>query len=277
MKINSFFLVLYVVLIGCVPSTAPSSQEPLSERPFTDTVIPTSRTTEAASNPHLREFATPNPAGQILDYTGWELKYAIINGELEELKAHEVLKIYFNPDSVGLYDGCNHMSYRYAGGRPGYVATENGEFIYPLKESKEDGAYDGVVRGIVRVSTELYCFQVDEESGEEITISVPEFLPPYENIVAYELSADQLHLYYPENKQNVLVFERLTIQPQPTETSIQEPEPTATPQVTATTEATATAIPEPYPGPPTNEATAPASYPGPIPIPPTPTPLLSYP
>ena len=250
-----FFIILYITLIGCVPSTLSSTQQSQLERPFTGTATLEPQTTEVTNNPLPREMITPNPARQILDNTSWALKYAIINDEREELKANETLHIFFRPDSVGLYDGCNQMSYGYVDGRPGYVANDNGEFIYPLPGSGEDDDYS-----IMRGSTELYCFHVDEESGEQIKVGVPDFLPPFEEIVAYELSPRQLRLYYPEDRRNVLVFERLSIPPQPTETATQIPQPTMTayPGPTTTVEVT---IPVPYPGPPTATSTPLPPYP----------------
>ncbi len=244
-----FFLTLCITLIGCVPSTLTSTEQPQFERPFTDTSLSATQTAEATPNPAPRAFITPPPARQILDNTSWVLKYAIMDGERIELKAHEMLEIYFRPGSVELYDGCNQMSYGFAGGRPGYIATEHGEFSYPLQEPGEEGAY-----GIVRASTALYCFHIDEESGEKIEIGVPDFLPPYEEIVTYELSADQLRLYYPEDRRNNLVFERLEVGLHPTA----EPTITAYPGPTTTAEAT---VPVPYPGPPTVTSTPLPPYP----------------
>jgi hypothetical protein len=73
-------------------------------------------------------------------------------------------------------------------------------------------------------------------------------MPEFEDIIAYKLSEEQLLLYYPEDKRNVLVFKPMITELQPTD------EPTQTPPLTVTMEPTQTPVPtpwDPYPAPPT--------------------------
>ena len=143
---------------------------------------------------------TPDPAGQILDDTKWELDHAIIAGETRPLMSHETFEVNFSAKSVQMYDGCNHIWYENKNGRASYVATENGDFTFPWGNPTHN-------------STLIDCAIVNEETGQVYQGGGPDFMPDFEDIVAYELNAEQLLLYFPEDKQNVLVFNMLTTQP----------------------------------------------------------------
>jgi hypothetical protein len=188
-----------------------------------------------------RDIATPNLTGQILDGTSWVLDHALIDGALRILMSHETFEIKFLARSVRIYDGCNHMEYENRNHQPVYVAAENGDFAFPQGQS-------------VVTSTAVGCYLVDTESGQGHDLDGPDFMPEFEDIIAYELSEEQLLLYYPEDKRNVLVFKSMITEQQPTD------EPTQTPQLTVTMGPTQTPVPTPwnsYPAPPT-------PYPAPV-------------
>ena len=259
-----FCLALYVILVGCTPGDIITIERLLQSDPLlAHTATSHLPPTETATNVPLRETVTPDPAGQILDGTSWVLTHYLIEGEVRELKNYEALVMSFGPDRVGIYDGCNRGGYFNKTGRPTYAATEKGEFVFPLGERDADGAYS-----IAYSTTELYCYVADEETGEERQISIQNFRPLFEQLVAYELRDDQLLLYYPEDKRNALVFEVRIVEPQPTET----PEPTMTAGPTRT--------PGPTPDLPTPLPTCPSSLtptPYPAPVTPCTAPLPSYP
>ncbi len=255
MKKLFFYLAIYAILIGCAPSDVIVAERPSTSnalRPVTPTPIPS----QTATNVPLRETVTPNPDGQILDGTSWMLDHHIIEGEVRELKKYEVLSLYFRPNTVGTYDSCNHGGYGNQNGRPAYAATDKGEFVFPLDERTVDGEYS-----ILYWTTELYCFVVDEETGEEHAVGIENFRPLFEQLIAYELRNDQLLLYYPEDKRNALVFR--FIEPRPTET----PWPTETPLPTRTPGPSPTPEPTPVlptPLPTCSPPVTPTAYPAPV-------------
>lgn len=253
MKNFLYLLALYVLVIGCAPGNSTISKQLLFEPPV---ISPESAPEETATKRSLREVVTPNPDGQILDNTNWVLEYAIIDGERRELKAHETLKLYFKPDRVSIYDGCNYGSYGGENGRSSYIAAENGDFVLPWVLPQEDGTYETTF-----VSRSADCHLIDDESGERHRIGIPEFVPPYEEIVAYELNPDQLLLYYPEDRRNVLVFGAGISLPESTRMPTQMPEPTVA------SLATTLAIPTQNPAP---IIVSPMAYPAPtlLPTPP---------
>ena len=266
MKKWFYYLAVYVILIGCTPGDIITIERPPDSDPLlANTATPPSPPTETATNVPLRETVTPDPAGQILDGTSWVLDHYLIAGEVRELKNYETLVISFEPERVGIYDGCNRGGYSNKNGRPIYAATGKGEFVFPLGEWEADGAYS-----ITYSTTDLACFAIDEETGEEHPIGIQNFRPLFAQLVAYELSDDQLLLYYPEDKRNALVFKTRIVEPRPSETPIQISEPIIMARPTQT------AAPAP-------ELQAPLSgYPSPLtpyppPATPYPTPALSYP
>ncbi len=192
MKKLLFILALYVVIVGCTPGNLASPPQSLLESPVTDREMPP---VETATKLPLKMIVTPNPAGQILDNTNWVLEYAVIDGERRELKAHETLKLYFKPDRVSIYDGCNYGGYDGENGRSSYVAAENGDFVLPWVLAQEDGTYETTF-----VSRTADCYLINEESEERHRIGIPEFMPEYEDIVAYELNPNQLLLSLPRRQ-----------------------------------------------------------------------------
>ena len=273
MKKWLFYLAVYVILVGCAPGDIITIERPSDSDPSpAHTATPHSPPSETATKVPLRETVTPDPAGQILDGTSWVLDHHLIEGEVRELKNYETLVISLEPERVGIYDGCNRGGYENKNGRPIYAATEKGEFVFPLGEWEADGAYS-----ITYSTTELACFAIDEETGEEHPIGIQNFRPLFAQLVAYELSDDQLLLYYPEDKRNALVFEVRIVEPWPAETPIQTTEriitarPTQTAGPTPELQAPLLGYPSPltpYPPPVT---------PYPSPATPYPTPSLSYP
>jgi hypothetical protein len=162
----------------------------------------------------LADIATPNPAGQILDGTSWVLDHAILEGEVRTLLEHEIFEIDFLATSVGIYDGCNYMEYENVNGGPIYVAAENGEFAFPW--------------GLATITSTLVDCML-EASGQFYDIDGPDFMPEFHDIVAYELGEEQLLLYYPDDRRNILVFRDESAEPQPPEEPTQAPGPTLTP------------------------------------------------
>lgn len=242
-------LILLVIIMGCATENHVSQQPPPSLK---GTATPSALKRVTPVTP-TRMMVTPNPDGQILDDTRWVLDHAILNEELRDLKDYEYFRIDFKHDSVGIYDGCNQGSYKNSSGLPSYIATDNGEFVLPFKELGEDSRYTTSFG-----STMKMCFHVDEESGERHPIGPPDFVPPFTDIIGYyELSADQLHLYYPEDRENVLVFEQVPNQPHPTEVPTQTPEPTMTLTITVTASPTI----NPYPVSTVVQTTSQSKYP----------------
>ena len=241
MKRWLFSLVVTVILVGCAPGDVIVIERP-SDSDSLHPVMPTPMPNKTATNVPLWQTVTPNPAGQILDGTSWVLDHHLIEGEVRELKYYETLLISFGPHGAGIDDGCNLGGFENTNGGPVYAATEKGEFVLPFREVAANGSYSVIYR-----TTELACYATDEETGEKHLLGIRNFMPLFQQLVAYELRDDQLLLYYPEDKQNALVFQAWTIEPRPTE------------------------IPKPI------RIIGPTSTPGPTYIPPTPMPTCPSP
>lgn len=275
MKKSLFFLVFLLILIGLILGSLASPFQQLLDQQsvyvepefeidkargnvvIVQTRTPKSQVWLTTTQSPPGESDSPKTAGQILANTHWKLDHAIIDGEVRGLKDYESFSFHFHSETISFSDGCNHGWIENNNDGPVYVAGDDGEFIFPYFEGEGVDANETTIR-----TTLIGCSITDKESGEVHEMGPPGFMPPFEDLVAYELNEGQLRLYFPEDKRNVLVFKVLDIPP--TET------PAPIPEMTMTSQAT---MPE-------NEGPMPLPYPGSTAVTPTSVPLFpltSYP
>lgn len=188
MKYVLFLLLLNTILLGC--SIHQIDLEPTRSIDSEPTRLIHS---DPSSTPPI---FTHLPLKQTLNNTTWHLLYAEIKGERQNLHSYERYWISFSEKEIRIYDGCNGRWYESEDENLIYIADEDGHFELPKKGT--ESSFTMTLEG---------CMPMLHQIGDQIErVELLQFMPRLKEIVAYEIQDDQLWLYYPESKENILVL-----------------------------------------------------------------------